>query len=290
MRFFEAKSYELHETSNPLFPRKENPRRRWPWVVAVVVMTLAITAGAGLVYGPYLSIETIEVTGTVTLNPEDISNKIQEQLDLKRLLILPNSHRWFFDAKGTEAILPQFFPLKSASIQKHGSTLRVDVIEDIFMVALRSGDNVYLIAPTGKVIRAAEPAEQAAVLEKVGATALSESAPAVIHQDMPILREKNALARSSDDQVFTDTIIKNIIQFSDGLRAMGISPVEYVSDDTSLPWFAVTSDQAYLILFDATQNVETELTVLKTVLEERFTADELPSYIDVRFGNRVYVR
>jgi cell division septal protein FtsQ len=290
MRFFEAKSYGLHETSNPLFPRKENPRRRRPWIVALAVTTLAITAGAGVVYGPYLSLETVEVTGTVTLNAEDISNKVQEQFELKRFLILPNSHQWFFDAGSAEVMLLKFFPLKSASIQKDGPTLRVDIVEDIFMVAMRSGDDVYLLDPTGKVIRAAEPAEQTAVLVKVGATGPSESGMAVIHQDMPVLREKTAVAHNPDDQIFTAAIIENVIQFSEGLRAIGINPVEFVSDDASLPWFTVTSDRPYLILFDATQDVDTQLAVLKTVLDERFTTDELPRYIDVRFGNRVYVR
>ena len=291
MRFFEAKAYGLHETSNPLFPRKETPRKIWPLVAIVLVATAVVTAGAGVVYGPYLSIQDVEVSGTVTLSPEEIGDKLQEQFSAKRFFVLPNSHQWFFDARSAEDALAASFPLKSVQVDKDGPTVHVTVVEDIFMVAFRSGDIVYFLDPAGKVIRVAEPNEATAVLVKVGATGPSELGMAALNADMPVIREKTATEHAIEEEIFNEVMIENVIAFSDGLRSIGIKPIEFVSNDVKLPWFTVTIDKDYVILFDAMEDVDTQLAVLKTVLDERFaTQEDLPRYIDVRFGTRVYVR
>lgn len=291
MRFFEAKAHGSQGMGNPLFPRKESPKSRWPWIIAVMLATGVVTSIAGIVYGPYFEIETIEVNGTVTLAPEDIDAELQKQLLLKRLFVLPNSHRLFFDAASAEVMLQKNFPLKSVDIQKNGSTLTVVIEEDIFMVAFRSGEAIYWLDPTGKIIRVAEPNEMAAVLTKVGVSVPEGTSLAVINNDMPVIQEKTATERLPDEQVVTEVVIDNVIAFSHGLRSVGINPNEFVSDDIGLPWFTVTSDKPYTILFDATKDVNTQLSVLKAVVEERFaTPGDVPRYIDVRFGNRVYVR
>jgi hypothetical protein len=291
MRFFEAKAHGLQDSGNPLFPRKEVRRRWWPVILLLLVITAGVTTLAGLVYSPYFAIKNIEVHGVATLDPAAISAKVREQFELKRFLILPNSHQWFFDANSAEVVLKNSFPLKSADIQKVGASLRVTIVEDIFMVAFRSGDTVYFLDPTGKLLRPAEPNEQAAVLAKVGVTPLAEVEPAIIHVDMPVLHEKTATEHVAGEQFYTESMVQNLIQFADGLRAMGIQPVEFVSDDVNLPWFTILSDKEYVILFDATENVDTQLAVLKAVIDERFaTSEDLPRYIDIRFGNRVYVR
>lgn len=293
MRFFEAKAYGLHDTSNPLFPRqREVARRWWPWLCLLMFISLGVGGLAALIYGPYLSIRTVEIFGTTTLHPEDLSLKVREGLSQKNFLILPNSHQWFFNTQRAEQTLLDNFPLKSAEVIKDGATVRVTVAEDIFLVALHAGDEVYLLDPSGKVLRVAEPAEKAAVLLKIGAVEApadgQELAP--LHNDMPVIRDKMETVRSTDEQLLDSEKIDNLIKFSEGLHKLGITSKEFVSDDLKLDWFAVTSDKDYLLLFDATKDVDEQLEVLKAIMDQFLVNDEKPGYIDLRFGTRVYVR
>ncbi len=293
MRFFEAKAYGLQDAGNPLFPRKESFRKFWVIAGVAIAIVSTIVGLSMLVYGPYLRFQSIDVTGTVTLSTDELAMTVRQELATKNYWILPNDHRWFFDKSHTEIVLKDSFPLKSATIVKDGATLKVEVVEDVFMIAFRSGDLVYFLDPNGVIIREATPEEKATVLVRLGevpAPAEGERGLAVLQTDTPVIREKTAIDHVVGDQVFNDVMIENIIQFGDGLRSLGTLPKEFVSENVELPWFAITSNKAYLILFDALENVDTQLTVLKTVTDEYFATQESPHYIDVRFGNRVYVR
>jgi cell division septal protein FtsQ len=294
MRFFEAKAHGLQAPGNPLFPRKESSKKLWILVGILCLLAVIIAVGAAGVYGPYLSLREVKIEGAVTLSSDDLEAKVREQFSERRFLILPSDHRWFFNPRVSETALFENFPLKSAEIQKQGATLLVAIVEDISMVALRSGDDIYFLDPKGTVIRLAEGPEKAAVLVMIGeadAPGDGQGGLAVIQTDMPVIREKTATVHELGAQLFSESQIDNIIQFSEGLRQLGTRPKEFVSDSPELPWFAVTSDKEYLILFDANESVETQLAVLETVTEEYLATQEgKPRYIDVRFGTRVYIR
>ena len=274
-RFFAAKNAGLPGVGNPLFPKPKPANKYfWPAVGGLVASTLTVTGLAALIYGPYLQLDSIIINGTTTLTPDNISLKLKEELATRHYLILPNGHQWFFEAEKAEAMLQSNFPLKSVEIQKVGDTLTVNLVEDIFMVAFKSGEELYFVNPDGAILRVATPEEKAAALPPL----------------MPTIREKTAAPRAVGDQLFRPGMVSNLLAFDQGLKAQGIATSEFVSDDVSLPWFTVTSDKPYAILFDALRDVNEQLTVLKLVADEYATAEDPLSYIDVRFGTRVYTR
>lgn len=293
-RFFAAKNAGLPDTGNPLFPRPTQSRKYWWWgMVSVMLLTLVVTGVTALMYGPFLDLQTITIKGTTTLSPDHISAAIRQEFALRNSLIFPNKHRWFFNEARAESELMSAFPLKSVSVARVGSGLQIDVTEDVFMVALRSGEEVYFLNPQGAVLRVATPEEKAAVLVKLGvvpAPADGQTALAVLQPDMPTIQDKLAVPRASGDQLFNAEVIANLIAFNQGLRTQGIKVKEFESDNVSLPWFSVTSDRPYLILFDAEKDPAQQLAVLQAVATELSASGEETRYIDVRFGTRVYVR
>jgi hypothetical protein len=268
MRFFEAKAYGLHETRNPLFPQKETQTPRRLWLIGVLSLGSLLSVWGALIFGPYLRLQTIHVTGAATLAPEEISATIQDQLQTRRWVIFPNSHRWFYSEAESEQILLSTFPLKGAHIQTRGQVITVDIVEDIFLVGLKAGDSTLILNTQGEVI----------------------STEAPLPADAPLIVDKTQTNRATGDNVFSPEVIEGLIDFHKGLQAQGIKPQEFISDEPTLPWFTVMSDQDYVILFDATRDIEDQLLLLKTVIAEYLTTQELPRSIDVRFGSRVYIR
>ena len=271
MRIFEAKAYALHDTANPLFTPKARPLDRSLALGLILISLALVLTITAVVFGPYLSLKTIKITGYSSLNPETVSLVIKQQFNKKSWLILPNSHRWFFNLAKAEQELMGSFPLKSVELSKHGANLDIALIEDIFMLAFRAGNDTFILDRSGQLVRQAEGEE-------------------IIPPGIPMIRDKTGTPYELGSQVFSDTVISGIIDFDAGLRQQGIVPLEYVSDDTSLSWLAVTSNQGYLILFDATQPITTQLLALQTVRSKYLATQESPNYVDLRFGARVYTR
>ena len=279
IRFFEAKSYDQLAGSNPLFRRQTHLRTNWVWLAGGLVGASLIAAGVFIVYGSHFRLTTVQVHGAAMLSDEHLRDSVQGQLSKNRLLILPNHHKWLFNISEAEATLIKDFPLQSVDIQTSGSIVNVTVVEDVFMLMLKSGDQIFLLDTAGNILRTADQTEKAEIVNNTGAYA-----------DMPVLRESISVDHAIGEQLFSDEILRNVISFYAGLKAYNLQVLEFMTDDITLPWFTVSLDRDYVVLFDATQNVDTQLTVLKTVIDDRFTNTEQPRYIDVRFGNRVYVR
>jgi cell division septal protein FtsQ len=293
MRFLEAKAYGSQLPGNPLFPRKELAFRWWLPVCALILVGLSFGGLATLLFGPYLKLTNVIVSGASTLSADDIAAKVQSELDRKRFYFVPNDQRFVFDVSQAESELISSFPLKSVSVQKQGDTLQVEIVEDIFMLAFRSGDEVFFLDPSGTIIRIADPVETATILVRLGEVAAPTDGQEVLanlQAGMPVLRAKTAGAHVVGDQVFDASLIENLIAFSDGLTALGVMPKEFISDDLALPWFTVSSNLDYAILFDASESVVTQLAVLQAVMRDEAILQAKPRYIDVRFGSRVFVR
>ncbi|MDQ5952746.1 MAG: hypothetical protein QG626_875, partial [Patescibacteria group bacterium] len=108
--------------------------------------------------------------------------------------------------------------------------------------------------------------------------------------DMPIFKDKLSTIHSPGDSVLSTQKIENVLTFQQGLKDLGIEAHEFVSDDLALPWFAVTSNQSFLILFDAVKDPAEQIQVLQAIMADYLSATEKPGYIDVRFGTRVYIK
>lgn len=293
MRVFAAKARGVNELSNPLFPRKPGFNKMWLGLGAGLGILAVIIATFVVIYGPYFKLSEVEVVGTISLSTDELRESLASDLKRQRFLILPNNHAWFFDKTAATENLLSTFPLKHAELLVVGSKVTLTVEEDITMVVLRSGEEVYFIDPSGKVLRVAEPDEKAAVLVEIGAVPAPEAGQggmATLQPGFPTIRQKVATTYVENDQVFRAEVVSGVIAYNAALRAIGLHPNEFVSDDASLPWFAITSDQEYLILFDATNDIDTQVAVLQAVTNEYLTAEETPRYVDVRFGSRVFIR
>ena len=291
MRFFEAKEHGLQTTSNPLFPHKERRRTPWGIIIGVVVVTFAVAAVILAIFGPWLRVRTVTVSGNVTVPSSDIERVAREVATGNRFVVLPADHQWFIDEKKIEEQLRNAFPLKSLDVTTQGNTIQITVVEDVFMIALRSGDSVLFLDRMGKVMRETTPEEKAALLVRLGeAQAPSDIQLPVLNPAMPIIRDTGSRPRTVGEGVFSAEVMNNVVAFDEGLRKLSIVPSQYENENPEEPWFTVRSDKPYALLFDAEQDAAEQLAVLKTVLDEYFATQPEARYVDVRFGHRVYVK
>ncbi len=291
MRFFAAKDHGLQAPGNPLFPKKE--KRSVPWFLIGIIsaVTVFVIAGIVAIYGPWLRVQEIVVEGVVTLPVADIEAPAQQVMAGRRFNFLPPDHRWFVKQQEIAQRLRDTLPLKSATVTTSGSQLRITVVEDVFLIAFRSGDTLWFLDRSGAVLREATPEEKAVVLIRLGeAEASSSVALPPLNPVMPIITDKGAAPRAVGDLIYDTEVITHVVAFDEGLRGLLVTPKFYETENPEEPWFTVRSDKSYAILFDAAQDPKSQLSILKTVFDEYFATQPEARYVDIRFGQRVYIR
>ena len=80
-----------------------------------------------------------------------------------------------------------------------------------------------------------------------------------------------------------------VIDFDIGARRLLIHPKTYGVEAPGSPWMRVDTDMAYDLLFDGTKDVEEQIETLRSVLQDN-EGLEAQEYIDLRFGNRIFVK
>ena len=80
------------------------------------------------------------------------------------------------------------------------------------------------------------------------------------------------------------------ITLDEALRNRLIEPIVYQLDVNQTSWTRVKTTQGIDLLFDGLEDIEAQLAVLDIVLDEYQQSLSESEYIDLRFGNRVYVK
>ncbi len=90
-----------HGSENPLFPRGDQPlvaqfRARVLWSFLAVLGCLFL---GFVVYGPWLRVDSITINGTQALDPRSVKAVTAEIIDRQRWLIIPNRNMWLLSGR-----------------------------------------------------------------------------------------------------------------------------------------------------------------------------------------------
>lgn len=270
MRIFAAKSSGLPETGNPLFPKARSSKTKiLVWAGSLTIISLVIAALAVVVYGPYFALAGVQVRGAETLDTQAITDRVKSYLGQRRLWLLPNNHVWFFNSGAVADDLKQNFNLAEINVSLQDKVVVVNIVENISTVALRSGEQTYLLDINGVVQRVASEEELDAIL---------------------VLREKSARSHELGETLSSEEVVTGLVDFNIGLRQQGITSHEFVSDELGMSWFTITSDRSFVILFDAAKDTDEQLKILQAVILDLEKTKEQPRYVDLRFGSHVFLR
>lgn len=291
LQVFEAKSYDGEGSRNPLF-RRRRQLQRYAWPIFFLSLFLAGVVVLGwLIYGPKLRLSTVEIVGATTLDRVVLEDAVRQELK-RYVMVLPRNHQWIFSDTRLSQKLLQDFPLQAVTLEPQGQKLKVTVVEDVMVIALRSAEVVAFLDRGGKVLRLADPLEIVAVASRVGEvtpTPEEQGSLPLLPTSLPIIRTVDPVSMDLGVELYDDLVMENLIIMDGGLRGQGIAVKEYVTENVHDAWFKVTSDLPYEIYFDAEHDIAEQLLLLRTVMSEFKDSPPL-HYLDVRFGDRVFVR
>lgn len=289
-RIFSAKDRNEQGRANPLFPAAKIPR--WKKYLAVTAGTVILFGGGYLSYryatSPALELSVVELTGVYSLNYQDIMALINQTLDTKKLLILSDRQKFIFDKTELASKLEKNFTLKVTDVSVDEQTVKIAVSEDIVMVALQAGDDWLLVSLDGNIVRHLIDVE----ITFLTKTNLTPDISPIPFNKLPKLRINSPLVSSDPGtNLFTPQLLPALIELDDGLKTASLTAKEYKMETIGDPWLTVAiNEKPYSILVDLKKPIAEQLSMLKTVMSDYSGKDSTLSYIDVRFGNHVYVK
>ena len=286
LRAWHAKQYDGRPRKNPFFPDRESIPRFKVLVFMIGGGALLVGGISLFIFAPIMSVQAVTIQGLTTIAPSEVEQVVHEQRAKRRWFIAPQNNAYLLDKEAIAMTLEQRFQFESLSVERKGREVIISAKERILEVALQSGGKTFFLGIDGTLVREASPEESRALDVRLGKITLGEgeSLPH-LQPTMPILIDLSA----SEHPVLSSDRVHDVLDLNERLLARNITPSTYTFTNFNEPWTRVQSTQSYAILIDITQNLTTQLELLDVILHQ--TTDPIPyEYIDVRFGDHVYVK
>ncbi len=287
-RSFHVRSYSGRRLRNPFFSHE--PTQYNPILVVTGVIAVFLLLAAGFLYAPFLRYDNIRIDGLTTLSADTVRQTAESIVDHQKFLIVPGNHVIFLPHRTLIQTLNTQYNFANLVLEREGATLVIRTEERITQIAWIAGDVTYLVDLAGIAVSEADEATRLAITARQtvqAADAVATQAPG-LQPTMPVLVNSNADPVTLGQTVFSADKLANILILDKALRERGIIPLDYTFDEAQAPWTTVRTATAGLLI-DVTKDIVEALTMFDAFRDEREESLDTLRYIDLRFGNRIYI-
>ena len=269
-----------------------------PYIKRWFLFLLTVTSIGLFLYHPYFHITDISVQGTQRLHESDIVSTIQKTLNHNYVFIIPANHIVFSKTRVIKNVLMNKYPLEEVVITKYfPDSIEVTLQEKISTVIYNDGEQYSYVGANGDIIerlRSNGPDEYITIqvnssterVHKINRDSLIQE-----FGDYPIVLDarKTVVSPSEEKELLQPATITHIIDWYTKLRKHHNLPLKYFRIDNNIFDGSILTDEGWEIRVSFHDNVEETMQTLQYVLDEHVQRPNF-SYIDLRFGNRVFWR
>lgn len=316
-----------HQSTNPMFEAPPDWSSFRSRVVGYTAAGLFLTALAWLVYGPWFAVQAVTVSGTRLLDPASIKASAERYLDGQRWLILPNRTLWIVSSHGLsqhlERQIRQRISVEEVRVEKiRPHDIKIIVAERTPVATWTNGTIFGSVDKQGKIIEMTTTTNpDLPIIRDENQTAFTVDS-SVVKQEVitaiqnlagkmqvanikvkeylipvpvcpaPIITTPETNTNSAVSNSNTVSINQNRNTNSSTTNANVAVSILPPCDREALRYGSqevhAQLDEGPRVLFDRHGDLGQAVQALQRVLAER--ANKTYTSIDVRFGDRVYVK
>ncbi|MBI2485109.1 hypothetical protein HYW18_03105 [Candidatus Uhrbacteria bacterium] len=232
------------------------------WLVLFVALFL------GLFWTPILRVDEVRVSGVRYIDEATVQARVEEALSGAYVWIIPRNHRFFLPLERIRESLGEAFLLNTVDLRSTGRALDVVISEKLSRALWRVGPASYIMDEHGVIV-----GEQG--LEPLPLVSIVDVREEAVSVGQRVLSEEESI---------------NLLELVSvlGERGVAISEILYDKDQ---PYFVqIVVPPGYKVIVDPATPLAEQLDRYTTVLRTDSRDPSVYEYIDVRFGNRVYVK
>jgi hypothetical protein len=305
------KDYHEKDTSSYLLQRRKKERELGTlrFKISLILLFLTISAWFWFIfYIPYFTIQNLDFTGTEKSLAEKINITLKGELDSHKIFVLNKSNYFIFDEVSFKQKLNEMFMLSDLEIiKKFPDAISIQAKEKTTSLVLLAYNkdgiyDAYYVDYHGMVIDILKDAERsyvpansadrpdpdAPMTSSTSKIAISES----IASQMPLVEVKNITnAINARTSVFNDSQVSTIMEIYDNLNKEGVAPDVFILEDLKDTKITIKTKIGFLIYMTTEDTVQNQIDNLKIILKEKIGEDKTKlQYIDLRFGDKVYIK
>lgn len=226
-----------------------------------------------LFYSPILQIATIEIQGTDAETAKVLDEKyVRWQLDQRRFLVFRQGNILFFSTSWLTENIEKEYSFESLAINKKiPHLLRITIQEKNPELIWTTDNTSFYISEKGIVSSKVTETDNREGMN----TVFDQSNETVQPGDMVLPPEKISFITETIDRV-SDFTIFEIDSFTIPHRLSS--------------QFSVQTTEGYAIYFDTTKDLSSQIIKLKEVFTDTNQLQTPEEYIDLRIGDRVYIK
>lgn len=277
------------------FKRREHfwQRRRFK-LMGIAVAVAAILLAYWLLWSGFLRITTVEVRGAQTIDPAQIEQVVRQQFNNYRGLLFSQSHLLFFDASEiTQQLQQQYFLDRVVIKRRPLHRLIVEITEKTAQLTWVSDRRYYTIDGNGLALReiiapsvvelaaGQQPTETAAGEQVIDSNVLGQSGVVVVDQ--------NNDAITIGQSVASEQFVRFIAELIQKFPSTDLTAEQWLIPSVSEGIIHVKTTRGFMVYFDSQDPLDAQLANLRLILREKIK-DRSINYIDLRFGNRVFIK
>ncbi len=288
-----AKAYKKRSYKNPYF-KKQKKISIWQIILAIFVIAILSSLIIWFfIFSKFAQFKTITVEGLTTIPNSFIEDVVRDQMNEKRFNIFKQNSKYFFNIKSLKTKLLKKYDFEYLEIDANRTNIDIIASEKISEIIWKSADKLVFVDMNGVFIRDLHDYEIAQIYSRLSIPTAyiytgEEALP--LQPTMPIIEDLSQKKIDGLNKILTSVNPNIVNDFDKALRRLDITPTLYQVDSPNSAWLRAKTSNTFDILFDGSREVEQQITVLETVLSENGNSLNEISYIDIRFGNHVYIK
>lgn len=254
--------------------RVRRRKQRAILVGVYLLLGLGLVGGLGLAtHAERLAINDISLVGLQQLPPNALASVVEERLSEKVMKIFARKNMFLYPQEHIESSLSERFPrIKTVEVSREAllaQSIQVEIEERMPFAKWCEKDFCYFLDDEGFVFAEADPGE-------VGTPYIFEGG---------LIPHENRIG-----QTFLQGRFSAILHFLELLTSVGYAPIGIRVENDKDFSVSMGKGPALLVPFDvAGEKILADLSLALEAESVRDRGDEL-SYVDLRFGNRVYYK
>lgn len=264
----QRKKWQEGSYRNPYFEGGKPSWKRRLFIMALVLGCMILLGF--LVFTPLLRIQTYGIEGIEFIPAGQIEEVAKTHLAGRRFGVFPKDHLLVFSEKELTQMLFETFQLDRLSVERRGRELLVRVTEKISRLVWETSGAAYVVDERGVVLGPLD-----ASMEN--------------HQLTTIHSLRNETL-SIGESVLDAQTMGSILNLLFLLRKEPLQVTTLEIDSSDARFLRVNMEEGYAVYFDPSAPVDEQLRRLIDVLKGESVDPARYESIDVRFGERVYIK
>ncbi|MFA6215127.1 MAG: FtsQ-type POTRA domain-containing protein [Patescibacteria group bacterium] len=282
------RDYQRNNFKNPFFPKNKNQKKKFGFksvffLIFIVVILFAIASNVSR-----LQIKEIKVFGNEYISQVEIKGVIATQLAKKRFFFFSQNNILFFSRRQAAKELQKKYLFEQLKIKKqYFDTIVITLKEKTSGLIWLTGSSQYYLDLTGKVIRKIEN-DNLVVAAGAGTTQVIRQ-PASIG-NYPLVADESNQPIEPGQQVLNQSLVDFVISLNQKLKDnAGFEVLSYGLVSSSAKEIKMITRQGWEVYFNTTEAAQKQADRLSLVLNEKVKDRSKLKYIDLRYGDKVFL-